>query len=136
MFYYYHGPPSWATFYPFFFAPLLSDLREVFSKSIAANGSYPTPDWHSATASLRGEPLLPVQQLAAILPPQSAALLPAPYRHLLLDAKSPVADFYPPLAGVGLTDDDRNRCELDIIASETFKREYAGTGTGSCCYRL
>lgn len=29
MFYYYHGPPSWATFYPFFFAPLVSDIREV-----------------------------------------------------------------------------------------------------------
>lgn len=87
-----------------------TDTAQVFNKSLSANGTYPTPNWKSAAASLKGEPLLPVQQLAAILPPQSAALLPAPYRHLLLDPKSPVADFYPPLAAVSLTDDDRNRC--------------------------
>ena len=86
-----------------------SFVSQVFSKSVAANGSYPTPNWKCASASLRGEPLLPVQQLAAILPPQSAALLPAPYRQLLLDPNSPLTEFYPPLASVGLTDDDKNR---------------------------
>ena len=80
----------------------------MFSKSVAATGAYPPPAWLEK-ASARGEPLRPLQQLAAVIPPQSAALLPAPYRHLILDSASPIAEFYPPSDKLEFTDDDKNR---------------------------
>ncbi len=42
-----------------------------------------------------GTPLLPFEQLLAVLPPKSAQLLPAAARPLLLDETSSILDMYP-----------------------------------------
>ena len=43
----------------------------------------------------KGSPFDAHLQLMGVLPPLSARLLPAPYRPLLTDPQSPIADFYP-----------------------------------------
>lgn len=42
-----------------------------------------------------GEPLLPYQQLMGCLPPASSALVPKPYRWLMISPESPIIQFYP-----------------------------------------
>eukprot|EP01012_Entosiphon_sulcatum_P006993 TRINITY_DN13446_c0_g1_i1.p1 TRINITY_DN13446_c0_g1~~TRINITY_DN13446_c0_g1_i1.p1 ORF type:complete len:1235 (+),score=168.31 TRINITY_DN13446_c0_g1_i1:850-4554(+) len=79
--YYYQGVPSWKWFYPYYFAPLASDLASL--KQL--------PPTHFEI----GKPFLPYQQLLAVLPPASARLLPLAYRPLLLDPQSPLAHFLP-----------------------------------------
>lgn len=78
--YYYRGVASWDWYYPFHYGPFLSDLTEL--SNISATFVY-------------GSPVLPYQQLLSVLPQQSAALLPRPFRPLMLDPRSPIADFYP-----------------------------------------
>ncbi len=41
------------------------------------------------------QPLHPYEQLLSVLPPDRAFLLPEPYRPIMIDPSSPVADFYP-----------------------------------------
>lgn len=78
--YYHHGCPSWTWYYPYYFAPLCSDLRDL--------GSY-------KVRFLKGKPFTPLTQLLGVLPPESSGELPPPYRQLMLDLESPVRDFYP-----------------------------------------
>jgi 5'-3' exoribonuclease 2 len=78
--YYYDGCPSWKWYYPFHYAPFASDLRNIERYSIQFEPS---------------EPFKPIEQLMAVLPKESASALPAPCRPLMLDQKSPIADFYP-----------------------------------------
>ena len=42
-----------------------------------------------------GEPFLPFQQLLAVLPAASKALLPNAYQNLLTETQSPIIDYYP-----------------------------------------
>ena len=42
-----------------------------------------------------GRPLRPLEQLMSCLPPLSAQLLPRPHRKLMLEATSPIKEFYP-----------------------------------------
>lgn len=78
--YYHNGVSSWNWFYPDFYAILASDMvglrqiRVLFQK---------------------GQPFKPLTQLMAVLPPESAQLLPVPMRKLMVDPSSPVSDFYP-----------------------------------------
>ncbi|XP_024537913.1 5'-3' exoribonuclease 2-like [Selaginella moellendorffii] len=79
--YYYHGVSSWRWYYPYYYAPFASD----FSERISGFVFHPT----------LGEPLKPLEQLLAVLPPQSSTALPACYQKLMLDPASLIADFYP-----------------------------------------
>ena len=81
--YYVEGCPSWGWYYPFHYAPFLSDMRELSQHCIYEIGFE------------LGQPYSPLQQLLAVLPPGSAWALPPPFRHLMLDPGSPIADFYP-----------------------------------------
>jgi 5'-3' exonuclease len=86
--YYYQGVPSWTWFYAYHYAPPASDLIG------ALLGGDPTP----ILSFEPGEPLAPLEQLTAVLPPLSAAALPPPLAHLLKTAhaaSSPLAASFP-----------------------------------------
>lgn len=83
--YYYQGVLSWGWFYPHFYAPLASDLgRYAVELSLEIPNSFD-----------KGTPFDPVQQLMAVLPPASAALVPKPLSDLMVSPVSPVLDLYP-----------------------------------------
>jgi hypothetical protein len=48
-----------------------------------------------AVTFTQGTPFKPYEQLLAVLPSASCALLPGPFQPLMLDPHSPVIDFYP-----------------------------------------
>ena len=64
-----------------------------------------------------GTPFKPLAQLLSVLPPQSAALVPPPYRELMLSPASPVFDAYP--ANFAL-DMNGKRAEWEAIALLPF----------------
>lgn len=80
--YYMHGCISWSWFFPYHYAPLISDLVSI-------------AQYESRIKFERGTPFKPYQQLLGVLPPKSAALLPKPYQYLLLSPDSPLAPYIP-----------------------------------------
>ncbi|XP_016995150.3 5'-3' exoribonuclease 1 [Drosophila takahashii] len=78
--YYYRGVQSWDWYYPFHYAPFISDLKNIEQVQI---------DFQLGT------PFLPFQQLLAVLPAASCKLLPVAYHDLMLQPSSPLAEFYP-----------------------------------------
>ena len=80
--YYFQGPPSWSWFYPFHYAPMISDLKNLGPII-------------SSIKFQKGAPLRPFEQLLSCLPAASSALLPAPYRFLMTSPDSPVIGYYP-----------------------------------------
>ncbi|GKY97941.1 hypothetical protein MPSEU_000752100 [Mayamaea pseudoterrestris] len=83
--YYYEGCVSWEWYYPYHYGPFMSDLvgLDDLLAEITFEGKL-------------GAPLKPFEQLLACLPPSHAHLLPKPYRRLMRNKTSPIADFYPP----------------------------------------
>lgn len=79
--YYYTGCASWNWYYPYHFAPFAADMTQIAQNF---NISFTL-----------GCPFRPFEQLMAVLPADSAALVPAPFRSLMTDPHSPIADFYP-----------------------------------------
>lgn len=77
--YYVEGCSSWSWFYPAHYPPLCAGLAFVTS--------IPRPPLDA--------PVAPELQLLAVLPAQSALLLPEVLRPLVEDNSSPIADFYP-----------------------------------------
>lgn len=80
--YYYRGCISWGWFYPYHYGPLISDLTDL-------------PRVLESIKFDVGEPLKPFEQLMGCLPPASAAIVPKPYRALMLSSDSPIIQFYP-----------------------------------------
>lgn len=88
--YYYQGCPSWSWYFPFYYAPMTSDISlflkykaEHLAEEIKFDLSQPYP---------------PMKQLMCIIHPENANLLPAPFARLLTDPESKLrspADFYP-----------------------------------------
>ena len=79
--YYYRGVASWTWYYPFHYAPMASDLASGMG-ALTCTFEY-------------GEAFRPFEQLLAVQPPQSCALLPDPYRWLMTAPHSPLAEFFP-----------------------------------------
>ncbi len=75
--YYVSGCPSWTYYYPYYYAPLLSDLRDLTAFS-------------EITFEL-GAPLQPFQQLAVCLSTHSSYLLPSCYTDVMDNPQSPVS---------------------------------------------
>lgn len=80
LYYYHKGCPSWNWFYPEYYAPLASDLKNL--KELGINFK-------------KGRPFEPLIQLLAVLPPSSSEFLPKNFANLMLDGESPVSNFYP-----------------------------------------
>ncbi|XP_060690491.1 5'-3' exoribonuclease 1 isoform X2 [Hemiscyllium ocellatum] len=79
--YYYHGVQSWSWYYPFHYAPYLSDIRHISKLKIKFD---------------IGKPFKPFEQLLAVLPAASKDLLPNCYQFLMTDEASPIIEYYPP----------------------------------------
>ncbi|XP_048190905.1 5'-3' exoribonuclease 1 isoform X5 [Perognathus longimembris pacificus] len=79
--YYYHGVQSWSWYYPYHYAPFLSDIRNISALKIHFE---------------LGKPFKPFEQLLAVLPAASKSLLPTCYQHLMTNEDSPIIEYYPP----------------------------------------
>jgi 5'-3' exonuclease len=80
LYYYHNGCPSWNWFYPEYYAPLSSDLKNLSSIKIHF---------------IKGRPFEPLIQLLAVLPPKSSVFLPSSFAKLMSSRQSPMLDFYP-----------------------------------------
>ncbi len=80
--YYTSGISSWTWFYEFHYAPYPRELTKHIK-------TFRFPVYSPS------RPLLPFQQLLAVLPPQSAPLIPSPLRDLVTEENSPIREFYP-----------------------------------------
>ncbi|XP_053162862.1 5'-3' exoribonuclease 1 isoform X2 [Hemicordylus capensis] len=78
--YYYHGVQSWSWYYPYHYAPYLSDIRNISELKIHFD---------------LGKPFMPFEQLLAVLPAASKDLLPKCYQHLMTTEESPIIEYYP-----------------------------------------
>ena len=78
--YYYDGVASWNWFYPYHYAPLVSDLIQTTSFDFKFD---------------LNAPFTPLAQLLGVLSPLSYKLLPKPYAELMTSPVSPLADLYP-----------------------------------------
>ncbi|XP_076652966.1 5'-3' exoribonuclease pacman isoform X2 [Halictus rubicundus] len=78
--YYYNGCCSWSWYYPYHYAPYISDIRDFKDLKLEFD---------------LGRPFLPFEQLLAVLPPYSRKLLPTAFQSLLTDEKSPIIEYYP-----------------------------------------
>jgi 5'-3' exoribonuclease 1 len=84
--YYYEGVQSWSWYYPYHYAPHLSDLAHTMLTLS-----------HQPCFEM-GEPLRPLEQLMAVLPPASGTLLPACLHELMRSRE--LSDLYPSTFGV------------------------------------
>eukprot|EP00892_Ulva_mutabilis_P011794 jgi/Ulvmu1/8988/UM005_0079.1 len=100
--YYYRGVPSWDWYFPYHYAPFLSDMTSL--QTIQCDFD-------------QGTPVLPLQQLLMVLPPASKNLLPEVLKPLMLDPTSPIADFYPANFSV---DGEGKRAEWEAIVLLPF----------------
>ncbi|OCT80912.1 5'-3' exoribonuclease 1 [Xenopus laevis] len=78
--YYYHGVQSWSWYYPYHYAPYLSDICNISHLKL--------------TFDLE-KPFMPFEQLLAVLPAASKDLLPLAYQNLMISSDSPIIDYYP-----------------------------------------
>ncbi|KAM4693486.1 5'-3' exoribonuclease 1 isoform 2-T2 [Discoglossus pictus] len=78
--YYYHGVQSWSWYYPYHYAPYLSDICNISHLKLRFNLE---------------RPFMPFEQLLAVLPAASKDLLPLSYQKLMTSEDSSIIDYYP-----------------------------------------
>lgn len=88
--YYFINLPSWQWYYPYYYAPLVSDLSLYLEYLASTNFEFEKIE--------PGQPFEPFKQLLCILPKESVELLPEPFHEFIGDPKSILRspfDFYP-----------------------------------------
>jgi len=88
LYYYYKGVKHWGWYYPYHYAPLVSDIstpQKYFKENEPLTFSH---------LKEMNKPVNPFEQLLCILPEDSKNLLPQPY-HMLYDGTSEIIDLYP-----------------------------------------
>ncbi|KAL0222000.1 hypothetical protein RCL1_001854 [Eukaryota sp. TZLM3-RCL] len=83
--YYYSGVIDWSWYYPYHYAPLLSDLPDFLDSNPTVEG---------VKFDFSSTPLRPLEQLVAVLPRLSSPLLPSPYAELINEGGL-LAQYYP-----------------------------------------
>ena len=78
--YYHCGCTSWTWFFPYLYAPLGADLKNLAELDIEFEV---------------GVPFTPLLQLLSVLPPQSGAFLPKSYENIMTSPNSPLTPYYP-----------------------------------------
>ena len=84
--YYLDQCPDWFWSYPHEVTPLLSDLVTFLEQE---------PDFLDQLQFVQHQPVPPFWQLLMILPPQSAPLVPTPYRWYMTSKWSPLVSYFP-----------------------------------------
>lgn len=77
--------------YHFYYSPMISSIYDELNSTKMINNIA----FYNATRLFRSVPLTPFEQLVAVMPPQSANLLPLSLRHLLTDRDSDIRDILP-----------------------------------------
>ena len=80
MYYYYTGCQSWGWFFPYHYAPFMSDLVNLHKVDMTFD---------------LGRAFMPFEQLLAVLPAASKAALPSCFHSLMESPESPIIQFYP-----------------------------------------
>uniref|UniRef100_A0AAR5PUV6 5'-3' exoribonuclease 1 n=1 Tax=Dendroctonus ponderosae TaxID=77166 RepID=A0AAR5PUV6_DENPD len=78
--YYYNGCCSWSWYYPHHYAPYISDIKGFADLKLEFE---------------LGKPFRPFEQLLAVLPAASKALLPEVYHKLMTSEESSIGKYYP-----------------------------------------
>ncbi len=119
--YYIQGMPDWHYTYKLNYTPFFTDMYKYIGKF---DGEMKF-DLHS--------PLSPFEQLLAVMPPQSAELLPECLRSLITEDESPIIDFYPKTFEIDY-DGKRQEYEgtviLPFVDVERLKEAYNGLKGG------
>ena len=96
--YYHKGCASWDWYFPHLYSPLATDmvnLHEFYEDPAEEELNGKEDDGYREMPFEATEPFPSLAQLLSVLPPQSADLLPAPLAELMLEASSPLAEYYP-----------------------------------------
>nr|CDS28934.1 5' 3' exoribonuclease 1 [Hymenolepis microstoma] len=91
--YYFNTVADWQHYYPYHYAPFVSDLL-FFTKRFLKDGLDYEKRFNWTSFVPNTKPLLPFEQQMFIMPISSAKILPQPYRCLFAE-ESPVAEFFP-----------------------------------------
>lgn len=78
--YYKNGCGSWTWYYPYLYAPLASDIKDIQDMNLTFE---------------EGIPFTPLLQLLSVLPPQSGKFLPVSYENAMTGETSPLYEYYP-----------------------------------------
>jgi 5'-3' exoribonuclease 1 len=92
LYYYYRGAQHWRWYYPFHYAPLISDLGVNIVKDFLGGNPLITQFETDYNCPAESHPYTPFQQLLAIMPVRSLKLLPECYTSI---ATGELKDFFP-----------------------------------------
>ena len=80
LFYYYRGAQHWRWYYPYHYAPMISDIDENICENYISGGKNTIQQFEiDANCSDVNVPYTPFQQLLSIMPTKSLHLLPPQY---------------------------------------------------------